>query len=85
MSGKLFGYARVSVASDADANNLENQRRALSDCGQVFEHVGNEVSWEEPELNRLRAVLQPRDCVNVAALERLGWLRENQLEEISLR
>ena len=26
MSGRLFGYARVSVASDADANNLENQR-----------------------------------------------------------
>ena len=22
----MFGYARVSVASDADANNLENQR-----------------------------------------------------------
>ena len=25
MSGKLFGYAHVSVASDTDANNLENQ------------------------------------------------------------
>ena len=40
MSGKLFGYARVSVASDADANNLENQRRVLADCEQVFEDVG---------------------------------------------
>ena len=32
MSEKLFGYTRVSVASDADANNLENQRRVLADC-----------------------------------------------------
>ena len=31
MSGKLFGYARVSVASDADANTLENQRRILAE------------------------------------------------------
>ena len=30
MSGRLFRYARVSVASDADANNLENQRRVLA-------------------------------------------------------
>ncbi len=35
MSGRLFGYVRVSVASDADANNLENQRRVLADCEQV--------------------------------------------------
>ena len=41
MNGRLFGYARVSVASDADANNLENQRRLLADCEQVFEDVGN--------------------------------------------
>ena len=31
-SGKLHGYARVRVFSDADANNLENQRRVLPDC-----------------------------------------------------
>ena len=29
MSGRLFGYARVSVASDTDANNLETQHRVL--------------------------------------------------------
>ena len=40
MSGKLFGYARVSVASNADANNLSTQRRVLVDCEQVFEGVG---------------------------------------------
>ena len=40
MCGKLFGYARVSVATDAYANNLENQRRVLADCEQVFEDVG---------------------------------------------
>ena len=27
----------VAVASDADAYNLENQRRVLADCEQVFE------------------------------------------------
>ena len=47
-------------------------------------------------MNRLKAALQPGDCVKVAALdhlarsvtevlELLGWLRENQVEVISLR
>ena len=40
MSGRLFGYARVSVAREADANSLENQRLVLAECEQVFEHVG---------------------------------------------
>ena len=96
MSGKLFGYARVSVASDAEANNLENQRRVLADWEQVFEDVGSGASWNRPGLNRLKAALQPGDCVKVAALDRmgrsltevlelLGWLRENGVEIISLR
>ena len=41
MRRKLFGYARVSVASDADANNLETQCWVLADCEQVFEDVGS--------------------------------------------
>ena len=57
MSRKLFRYARVSVASDADANNLENQRRVLADCEQVFEDVGSGASWNRPGLNRLKAAL----------------------------
>ena len=36
MSGRFYGYARVSVASDADTNNLETQRRVLADCEQLF-------------------------------------------------
>ena len=72
MSGKLHGYARVSVASDADANNLETQRRVLADCEQVFEDVGSGASWNRPGLNRLKAALQLGDCVKVAALDRLG-------------
>ena len=43
MSGKPFGYARVSEASDTDANNLETQRRVLADCEQVFEGMGSRV------------------------------------------
>ena len=89
MSGNLFGYARVPVASDADANNPENQRRVLADCEQVFEDVGSGASWNRPGLNLLRAALQPGDCVKVAALDRLGrslievldllgWLREKR-------
>ena len=96
MSGKLLGYARVSVASDADANNLENQRRVLADCEQVFEDVWSGASWNRPGLSRLKGTLPPGDCVKVAALDRLGrsltkvlellgWLRENQVEVISLR
>ena len=34
----------MSVASDAYANNLENQRRVLADCEQVFEDVDNGAS-----------------------------------------
>ena len=96
MNVRLLGYARVSVASDADANNLENQRRLLADCEQVFEDVGSGASWNRPGLNRLKAALQQGDCVKVAALDRLGrsltevlellgWLRENQVEVLSLR
>ena len=71
-SGELFGYARVLVASDADANNLETQRRALADCEQIFEDVSSGVSWNRPGLNRLKAALQLGDCVKVAALDRLA-------------
>ena len=96
MNGRLFGYARVSVASDADGNNLENQRRLLDDCEQVFEDVGSGASWNRPGLNRLKTTLQPGDCLKVAALDRLGrsltevlellgWLRENRVEVISVR
>ena len=52
MSGRLHGYARVSVASEADANNLENQRRVLADCEQIFEDVGSGASWNLAGLNR---------------------------------
>ena len=72
MIGRLLGYARVSVASDADANNLENQRRVLADFEQVFEDVRSGASWNRPGLNRLKAALQQGDCVKVAALDRLG-------------
>ena len=86
----------MSVASDADANNLENQRRVLADCEQVFEDVGSGASWNRPGLNRLKATLQTGDCVKVAALDRLGrsltevlellgWLREKGVEVISPR
>ena len=39
MSGRLYRYARVSVASDS--NDLETKRRVLADCAQVFEDVGS--------------------------------------------
>ena len=58
MSGKLYGYACVSVASDADANNLETQRRVLADCEQVFEDMGSGASGNRPRLNRLKVALQ---------------------------
>ena len=72
MSGNPHGNARVSVASEAEANNLENQRRVLDDCEQVFEDVGSEASWNRPGLNRLKEALAPGDCVKVATLDRLG-------------
>ena len=52
MIGKLHGYAHVWVGRDADANNLENQRRLLTDCKtdckQVFENVGSGAHWNGP-------------------------------------
>ena len=49
----------------------------LADCGQVFEDVGSGASWNRPGLNRLKAVLEPGDCVKLAALDRLAgrWPR----------
>ena len=44
MSGTLFGYIRVSVDSDADADNLESQRPALTNCAQVLEDAGSGAS-----------------------------------------
>ena len=44
MSGKLFGYGRVSVAIDADVNNLHTHRWVPADCEQVFEEVGSGAS-----------------------------------------
>ena len=38
MNGRLFGDVRVSVANYSDTNNLENQRRMLADCEQIFEN-----------------------------------------------
>ena len=72
MSGRLFGYIRVSVASDADANNLENQCRVLADAEQIFEDVGSGAAWNLPEMIRLKDAVAPGDCVNAAALDRLG-------------
>ena len=68
----------------------------LADWEQVFEDVGSGASWNRPGLNRVKAALQPGDCVKEAALDRLGrsltevleplgWLRENEVEVISLR
>ena len=45
MRGKLFGYARTSVASYPDANNPENQYRVLAERKQVFEDMGSWVYW----------------------------------------
>ena len=72
MSGRLFGYARVSVASDTDANNFENLCRLLGDCAQVFEDVGSGASWKRPGLNRPKTALAHGDCVKVTALDHLG-------------
>ena len=44
MCWKPHGYARVSVISDAQANNLETQRRALPDYEQAFEDMGSGAS-----------------------------------------
>ena len=57
-SRRLYGYARVSVASDADANNLETQRRVLADCEQVFEDVGS-----GPSESRVRLVVSLHDTL----------------------
>ena len=39
-----YGYARVPVDSDADADNLESQRPALTNCAQVLEDAGSGAS-----------------------------------------
>ena len=91
MSGRLFGYARVSVASDADANNLETQRRVLADCEQVFEDVGSGASLEpagaesaegRPPAGRLREGGGAGLAGSVAdrGAAAAGWLREKGVD-----
>ena len=72
MCWKPYGYARVSVASDAYANDLPSQGWVLADSEQVFEDVGSGASRNWPGLNRLKEVLAPGNCVKVAALDRLA-------------
>ena len=95
MNWKAYGYVRVSVASDADANNW----RTSAGAGRLRAGLrgrGERGLLEPARLNRLKAALQPGDCVKVAALDRLGrsltevlellgWLRENGVEIVSLR
>ena len=58
--------------------------------------MGSGAFWNRPGLNGLKSGLHPGDCVKVVALDRLGrsltevlellgWLRQNQVEVISLR
>ena len=56
----------------------------LADCEQAFEDVGSWASWNQPGLNRLKAALQPGDCVKVAALNRLGRSLSEVLEPLGL-
>ena len=57
MRGKLFGYARTSVAGDADVSNLENQRRVLAERKQVLDDMGSWASWDQLGLNRMDAAI----------------------------
>ena len=90
MNGRLSGYARVSVTSDADSNNLETQCRVLSDCEQVFENwrwgflelAGSESPEGCPPAGRLRedGSAGPLGRSLTEVLELLAWLRENVME-----
>ena len=68
----IYGYIRVSVASDADASNLENQRRALTGCDQIFEDVMTGGRYDRPGLQSLLSTVQEGDTITVVALDRLG-------------
>ena len=57
MGGKLFVYAHTSMASYADANNLENQYRVLAEREQVFEKMGSCASWNRRGPNRLEIAI----------------------------
>ena len=96
MSGRLFGYARVSVASDADANTLENQRRGAGRLraglrGRRQRGLLEPARAESPEGCPLPRRLRegggagPPGLSLTEVLELLGWLRENGVEIISLR
>ena len=74
----------------------ENHSRVLVERKQLFEDMGSRASWNHPGLNRLEAAVQPGDCVKVLGLDRLGRprtellerldrLRENQVDNSSLR
>lgn len=86
----IYGYARVSTKGQAkDGNSLEDQRIKLTEAGAtaIYEDSFTGTKTERPELDKLKAVLQPGDTVIVTKLDRLarsagkgaelvsGWLK----------
>lgn len=71
----IYGYARVSTKGQAkDGNSLEDQRMKLTEAGAtvLYEDSFTGAKTDRPELDKLKAVLQPGDTVVVTKLDRLA-------------
>ena len=69
----IYGYARVSVRSDDDASNLQNQLRLLEPiCDEVFTDVMSGGRFDRPSFQELRNLVESGDEIVVVRLDRLG-------------
>ena len=80
----IYGYARVSQASNDEADNLETQRRILNSAGAgyIFEDIGDSLDFERPGLVTMRRLVQEGDTVIVQVQDRLGKNPEEVIELI---
>lgn len=71
----IYGYARVSTAGQArDGNSLTDQEKKLREAGAtiIYSDSFTGTTTDRPEMDKLKAVVQPGDKIIVTKLDRLA-------------
>ena len=69
----IYGYARVSVKSNEDTANLQNQLQRLEPiCDKIFTDVMSGGRFDRPGFQELRNLVESGDEIVVVRLDRLG-------------
>lgn len=92
MTGKRFGYARVSTHSQSDDRQVDQLHAAGIAADDVFSDVVSGTKASRPALDALLAQLREGDSVTLVALDRLGrstgqllaWVEELEARGVAL-